>query len=145
MRPSDCKFSETHEWVRYNPKNKEAVIGITDYAVQQLSDLVHIELPREGAKATQGEPFGEIESVKTVADLVSPISGKITTVNKELASSDLEGLKKEPFEEGWLVKIRISDPTELDSLMTMKEYEEFLEAAEEEGNDDDDSDDDDFE
>lgn len=145
MRPSECKYSETHEWVRYNPKNKEAVIGITDFAVEQLSDLVHIELPKEGGKAEQGEPFGEIESVKTVAELVSPVSGKITAVNKELASSDLETLKEEPFEEGWLIKVKISDPTELDSLMSKKEYEEFLEAAEEEGSDDEEPDEDDFE
>lgn len=131
MRPDDIKFSETHEWVRYNEKKKEAVIGITDYAVKQLSDLVHIELPQVGETIEQGTSFGEIESVKTVAELVAPISGKILEINKEVAS-DLELLKDDPFEEGWLIKVKVSDPSELDSLMSKKEYEEFLESAEEE-------------
>lgn len=131
MRPDDYKFSETHEWIKYSDKKKEAVIGITDYAVKQLSDLVHIDLPKVGDSVEQGAPFGEIESVKTVADLVSPLSGKIIEVNKEVAS-DLDTLKEEPFEDGWLVKIKPSDPSELETLMSKKEYEEFLESAEEE-------------
>jgi glycine cleavage system H protein len=147
MRPEDCKFSETHEWVKYNEKKKEAVIGITDYAVKQLSDLVHIELPKAGESLEQGAPFGEIESVKTVADLVAPISGKVLEANKEVVS-DLDVLKEEPFEDGWLIKIKVSDPSDIDALMTKKEYEEFLESSEEEekeGKDDsEDVDEDDF-
>jgi glycine cleavage system H protein len=131
MRPDDYKYSETHEWIKYSDKKKEAVIGITDYAVKQLSDLVHIDLPKVGDSVEQGAPFGEIESVKTVADLVSPLSGKIIEVNKEVAS-DLDTLKEEPFDDGWLVKIKPSDPSELETLMSKKEYEEFLESAEEE-------------
>jgi len=140
MRPDDLKFTETHEWVRYNDKKKEAVIGITDYAVKQLSDLVHIELPKVGESIEQGAPFGEIESVKTVAELVAPISGKILEVNKEV-SSDLDLLKDEPFEEGWLIKVKASDPSEIESLMSKKEYEEFLESAEEEEKEPDDTED----
>jgi len=147
MRPEDCKFSETHEWVKYNDKKKEAVIGITDYAVKQLSDLVHIELPKAGESLEQGAPFGEIESVKTVADLVAPISGKGLEANKEVVS-DLDVLKEEPFEDGWLIKIKVSDPSDFEALMTKKEYEEFLESSEEEekeGKDDaEDVDEDDF-
>jgi glycine cleavage system H protein len=147
MRPEDCKFSETHEWVKYNDKKKEAVIGITDYAVKQLSDLVHIELPKAGESLEQGAPFGEIESVKTVADLVAPISGKVLEANKEVVS-DLDVLKEEPFEDGWLIKIKVSDPSDFEALMTKKEYEEFLESSEEEekeGKDDaEDVDEDDF-
>ncbi len=131
MRPNDCKYSETHEWVKYNEKKKEAIIGITDYAVKQLSDLVHIDLPKVGETIEQGAPFGEIESVKTVADLVSPLSGKVTESNKEVVS-DLDILKDDPFEDGWLIKIKVSDPSELESLMTKKEYEDFLESSEEE-------------
>lgn len=131
MRPDDCKYSETHEWIRYNDKKKEATVGITDYAIEQLSDLVHIELPKVGDSIEQGAPFGEIESVKTVADLVCPVSGKILEINKALAS-DLDTLKEEPFEDGWLVKIKVSDPAELESLMTRKEYKEFLDSSEEE-------------
>ena len=131
MRPEDCKYSETHEWVKYNDKKKEATIGITDYAVKQLSDLVHIELPKQNDSLEQGAPFGEIESVKTVADLVSPLTGKVLEVNKELVS-DLDTLKDEPFEGGWLLKIKVGDPAEMEALMSRKEYEEFLEAAQEE-------------
>jgi len=131
MRPDDYKYSETHEWIKYNPKTKEAVIGITDYAVKQLSDLVHLDLPKVGDNLEQGAPFGEIESVKTVADLVAPLSGKVLEINKEI-SGDLDTLKEEPFEDGWLIKMKPSDSSELESLMTKKEYEEFLESAEEE-------------
>jgi len=131
MRPDDCKYTETHEWVKYSDKKKEAVIGITDYAVKQLSDLVHVELPKAGEGLEQGAPFGEVESVKTVADLVSPVSGKVIESNKDVAA-DLDLLKDEPFEDGWLIKVKIADPSELDSLMTKKEYEEFLESSEEE-------------
>jgi glycine cleavage system H protein len=147
MRPDDYKYSETHEWIKYNEKKKEATIGITDYAVKQLSDLVHLELPKVGDTLEQGAPFGEIESVKTVADLVSPLSGKVLEVNKEVAA-DLDILKEEPFEDGWLIKIKPSDPSELESLMSKKEYEEFLESAEEEeeekADDSEDIDEDDF-
>lgn len=150
MRPDDYKFTETHEWIRYSDKKKEAVVGITDYAVKQLSDLVHIELPKVGDKVDQGAPFGEIESVKTVADLLAPLSGTITDVNKDLAS-DLDTLKDEPFEDGWIVKIKPSDTSELEPLMSKKEYEEFLAANEEDaedekkkGKEDEDVDEDDF-
>ena len=135
-RPDDYKYSESHEWIKYNEKKKEATVGITDYAVKQLADLVHIDLPKVGDSVEQGAPFGEIESVKTVADLITPLTGKIIEVNKEVAS-DLDTLKEEPFEDGWLVKIKPSDPAELESLMTKKEYEEFLESSEEDDKEDD--------
>ena len=128
-RPEDVKYTETHEWVR--AKKGEAVIGITDYAVKQLSDLVHIELPKVGESVDQGAPFGEIESVKTVADLVAPITGKITEVNSSLASNR-DVLKDDPFEEGWIVKLKVSDPAELESLMTGKEYQAFIVSSESE-------------
>jgi len=151
-RPEDYKYSESHEWIKYNEKKKEATVGITDYAVKQLADLVHIDLPKVGDNIEQGAPFGEIESVKTVADLVSPLSGKIVEVNKDIAGN-LDHLKDEPFEDGWLIKIKPSDTKELEPLMSRKEYEEFLESSEEgedEENDkkkktgDDDVDEDDF-
>ena len=155
-RPADAKYSETHEWILI-PKKGDAIIGITDYAVKQLSDLVHVELPKVGDAVEQGAPFGEVESVKTVADLVSPVTGKITAVNKEVAENpDL--LHDEPFEEGWLIKVKIDEKSEVDSLMDVKEYAEFIESAEEgdddgkekggdkakKGKDDDDVDEDDF-
>ena len=147
-RPDDYKYSESHEWIKYNEKKKEATIGITDYAVKQLADLVHIDLPKVGDTVEQGAPFGEIESVKTVADLIMPLTGKIIEVNKDIAG-DLDTLKEEPFEDGWLVRIKPSDHAELESLMTKKEYEEFLESSAEDHGDekkgkDEDVDEDDF-
>jgi glycine cleavage system H protein len=138
MRPEDYKYSETHEWIKYSEKKKEALVGITDYAVKQLADLVHIDLPKPGDNVEAGSPFGEIESVKTVADLVSPLTGKILEINKDLAG-DLDTLKDEPFEGGWLIKIKPTDTSELESLMTRKEYEEFLAAAEEDEEEETDS------
>jgi glycine cleavage system H protein len=142
-RPDDFKYTESHEWVKYNDKKKEATIGITDHAVKQLSDLVHIDLPKVGDSLEQGSPFGEIESVKTVADLVSPLTGKVVDINKDLAS-DLDTLKDEPFEDGWIIRVKPSDPAELESLMTKKEYEEFLEAEKAEEKESEDVDEDDF-
>ena len=148
MRPDDYKYSESHEWIKYNAKSKEATVGITDYAVKQLADLVHIDLPKVGDSVEQGAPFGEIESVKTVADLITPLTGKIIEVNKEVGG-DLDTLKEEPFEDGWLIRLKPTDPAELESLMTKKEYEEFLESSEEgekgeKGKEDEDVDEDDF-
>jgi glycine cleavage system H protein len=142
-RPDDYKYTESHEWVRYSDKKKEATIGITDHAVKQLSDLVHIDLPKVGDSLEQGSPFGEIESVKTVADLVSPLTGKVVEINKDLAS-DLDTLKDEPFEGGWIIRVKPSDPAELESLMTKKEYEEFLESEKAEEKESEDVDEDDF-
>jgi len=154
-RPSDAKYSETHEWVII-PKKGDAVIGITDYAVKQLSDLVHLELPKVGDTLEAGTPFGEVESVKTVADLVSPVSGKVTAVNKEVIENP-DILHEEPFEDGWLIKVKVTEKSDLESLMDSKEYQEFIEAAEEgggeeeegrtkkaKGKDEDDVDEDDF-
>ena len=135
MRPQDLKYTETHEWVKINGKKGEALVGITDYAVSQLSDLVHIDLPKAGEKVEQGAAFGEVESVKTVADLVSPVTGKIVDVNKEI-SEHPENLSEDPFEKGWLIKIKIEDTKDIESLMTAKEYEEFLESGKEEEEED---------
>lgn len=144
-RPSDLKYSETHEWVRMT--GKVATIGITDYAVKQLGDITHIELPKVGANVEQGSPFGEVDSVKTTADLISPVSGKVQAVNKEIAG-DFDGLAEDPFEDGWLVKIKVEDAKELENLMTANGYDEFITAAEagEKGEDEEagDVDEDDF-
>jgi glycine cleavage system H protein len=130
VRPEELRYTQTHEWVKITGKNT-AIIGITDYAVTQLRDIIHIELPKVGEEIEQGSPCGEIESVKTVADFVAPLSGKVTAVNKDLLS-DLDVLKDDPYEEGWFIKIRLSDPSEVDSLMSVDEYNEFVESQEEE-------------
>lgn len=134
MRPAGLKYTETHEWVKIEGKSV-AIVGITDYAVSQLSDLVHVELPKVGEKVEQGSAFGEIESVKTVSELISPFTGKITEVNKEVEKK-LDLISQEPFEEGWLVKIKFTDNSDLEPLMSGAEYKEFIEtseAGEEEG------------
>lgn len=138
MRPADLKFTETHEWVRINDKKHEASIGITDYAVKQLSDLVHLEIvSKEGDAIDQGAPFGEIESVKTVADLIAPIGGKVLAVNGELVEH-VDSLKEDPFDEGWMIKVQYQEPKELESLMDSKEYKEYLDSLEEEEEEKDD-------
>ncbi len=135
-RPLELKYTESHEWVRL--QDKTATVGITDFAVSQLSDLVHLELPEEGEELEQDSPFGEIESVKTVADLISPAGGKIAAVNEAVAKN-LDILHEDPYEEGWLVKIKINDPKELEDLMTAKEYETFLLGLNEPADDDKDA------
>lgn len=139
MRPADCKYSETHEWVKLD--GKTAIVGITNYAVSQLSDLVHIELPKVGENVEQGAPCGEIESVKTVAELASPVSGKIAEINKDLVDN-LTLLSEDPFEEGWLFKVKVKPnvATEMNTLMTSKEYGEFIESTEAEAKEDAESD-----
>jgi len=136
MLPEDLKYSETHEWVRILAKKREATIGLTDFAIKQLSDLVHIELPKVGETLEQGTPFGEIESVKTVADLVAPVGGTVTEVNHEV-ESDVEILKENAFEDGWLLKIKHEEPTELDALMSQKEYTDFLGTLEQDEDEED--------
>ncbi len=147
MRPEDARYSETHEWVRVNDKKKEAAVGITDYAVKQLSDLVHLEItPKVGDSIDPGAPFGEIESVKTVADLLAPIGGKILAVNQELIEN-VDALKTDAFDAGWMIKLKVNDAKGLDELMDAKEYKEYLASLEEEEGekkDGDEVDDDDF-
>ena len=141
MKPQDLKYAETHEWLKSSGK-KDAVVGLTDYALSQLSDLVHIDLPKVGDKVEQGTPFGEIESVKTVADLVSPVTGKIVQINTDIVDN-LDTLAEDPYEEGWLVKIRLDDKSEVDQLMSAKDYEDFLKTAKKE-EEDEEADDEDF-
>ncbi|MFN7181101.1 MAG: glycine cleavage system protein GcvH [Planctomycetota bacterium] len=122
-------FTETHEWIKV--VGNEGYIGITDYAVKKLTDLVHIELPDVGDEIVQGNPFGSIESVKAVSDLNAPVSGKVLEVNEEVITN-LDLISTEPYDEGWLIKISILDPTEFDSLMIKKDYENYIKTIEEE-------------
>ena len=127
MRPKDYRYSESHEWVSVS--GDTATVGITDFAVEHLSDLVYIELPRKGASAVKGKPFGEIESVKAVSELFSPVTGEIVEVNESVESA-LETLAKDPFRAGWLVKVRLKDKNELKSLMSSDEYDALVRAEE---------------
>lgn len=126
-RPSDLKYTATHEWVRV--AGDIATIGITDHAVEQLNDLVFIDLPEAGASTRKGGRFGEIESTKAVSDLVSPVSGEIVEVNTEVAA-DLQRISDSPFEGGWLIRVKMSEPAELDALLGSEDYATQLEAEE---------------
>ncbi len=124
MVPEDLKFTESHEWTKI--KGEKAVVGITDYAVEKLGDIVYVELPDLEKKVKQKEAFGVIESVKAVSDLYSPVSGKIVSVNDKLSNSpDL--LNKDPYGEGWILKIEVKDINEFNNLLSAKDYKELLE------------------
>lgn len=125
MNPNDRKYTKEHEWIKVEDAGTgRAVAGITDYAQDQLGDIVFVELPKLGATVTLMGKMGEIESVKSVSDLFSPVSGEVVEVNERLLDHP-EMANKDPFGEGWLIKVTMSDASELDNLMTSEEYESF--------------------
>ena len=124
MDPSALKYAKTHEWVAL--EGDVATIGISDFAVKQLTDLVYIELPDKGRSVTAGEAFGEVESVKAVSDLYAPVAGEVVEVNSSLAD-DLAALSDDAFGSGWIVKIKASDP-DLGALMDHAAYTKYCEA-----------------
>lgn len=117
--PDDLRYSKEHEWVRV--EDDTATIGITSFAADELGDVVFIELPEVGATLTQFGTFGVIESVKAVSDLYSPVSGEVTEVNEGLRDAP-ELLNSDAFGEGWIAKVRLSDPAEVDTLMDAEAY-----------------------
>ncbi|MHC5036123.1 MAG: glycine cleavage system protein GcvH [Planctomycetota bacterium] len=129
-RPADIKYTQTHEWVRL--EGEVGTLGITDFAVEHLSDLTFLSLPEVGDELRVGESFGEIESVKAVADLNTPISGEAIEVNTALLDN-LDMLTASPFEEGWMVKVKCSDLSEVENLLNLEQYEEQVRKEEEEG------------
>jgi glycine cleavage system H protein len=124
MNPKDLLYAETHEWVRVSEEGgrKIGTVGITAFALEQLTDLVHMVLPKVGTKVTAGEPFGEVESVKAVSDLYSPVTGEVTAVHSDLAQK-LETLASDPYNSGWMIKVAISDDSSLKRLMDTTTYE----------------------
>lgn len=122
--PKDLKYTPTHEWIRI--EGDRATVGITDFAVAELADLAFLELPARGAVVERGERFGEIESVKTVADLIAPLSGEVLEVNGAV-SENLDLLSDSPYGDGWLIRIRMRDPSEVESLLGAEAYERELE------------------
>jgi len=126
-RPTDLKYSPTHEWVRVDAD--VAVVGITDHAVEELGDLAFIDLPKAGTAVKKGERFGEIESTKAVSDLVSPVTGEILEVNQELVD-DLERISLSPFDRGWMIRVRMSRPAELSDLLSAEDYAAQISAEE---------------
>lgn len=122
--PTDLKYSETDEWVRV--EGDQAVIGITDYAQDQLGDVVYIELPWDKSQSIEKDAkFGDIESVKATSELISPLSGEIVKVNEELKDQP-ELINDDPYDKGWMCVIKLSNPAELDALKSADEYKNFL-------------------
>ena len=125
MNPEDLKYSEEHEWLRM--EGGTAVIGITHFAQDSLGDVVFVELPEVGSDVGQFEKMGEIESVKAVSDLYSPVGGKVVEVNESLNDSP-ELVNDSPYEKGWMIKVEVSDGSEIDRLMSASEYGVLVEA-----------------
>ena len=121
--PPGLKYSKEHEWVA--TEEAIATIGITDHAQEQLGEIVYIELPAVGEKVSKDDPFGVIESVKAVSDIYAPVSGTVVEVNEDLPESP-EIVNEDPYGDGWLIKIRISDTADFDDLMESSEYEEMI-------------------
>ena len=117
-------YAETHEWVDVTEESgqKDATIGISDFAIEQLNDLVYMDLPEPGKSVDVGEEFGEVESVKAVSPLYSPVAGEIVEVHSDLPDN-LDNLNEDPFDFGWIVKIKISDESSLESLMDYAAYQ----------------------
>ncbi len=121
--PIELKYTKDHEWASIN--GNTVTVGITDYAQHELGDIVYVELPEKGASVQKGEPFGEIEAVKTVASLFSPLSGKVAEVNPALADR-ADCINTDPYKSGWIIKITISDPAEITSLLSPDQYKELI-------------------
>ncbi len=120
--PKDLKYSEEHEWVK--DEDGKYRIGITYFAQSELGDIVFVELPEVGDEVTADEPFGSVESVKTVSELYAPISGKVVEVNEELEDSP-EFVNESPYEQAWMIVVEPSDVSELDALMSAEDYDKM--------------------
>ncbi len=121
--PPDLKYTKSHEWVRI--ENEIAIMGITDYAQHQLSDVVFVEMPQTGEAFTKGKVIGEIESVKAVDEFYMPLSGEILEVNNNI-SDNPELVNTSPYDEGWFLKIKMNNPSELDTLLLANQYQELI-------------------
>ena len=126
--PEDLHYSKDHEWVRVD--GNTAVIGITDYAQKSLGDVVYVELPKPGDEFAANESFGSVESVKAVSEMFTPVSGEVTEINEALADEP-EKVNADPYGEGWMIRIKMSHPGEVDSLLTAAEYEDFTKSESE--------------
>lgn len=121
--PKELRYSEEHEWVKV--EGNLARIGITDFAQSELGDIVFVELPEVGDEITVNEPFGSVESVKTVSELYAPISGKVVEINEDLDGSP-EFVNESPYEKAWMIVVELSDSSEVENLLTAEKYEEMI-------------------
>jgi glycine cleavage system H protein len=122
--PEDLRYTKEHEWLEV--RDGVATVGITQYAQAELGDIVYVELPQAGSAVVAGEPFGTVESVKAVSELFAPASGTVSEVNAALAASP-ERVNKDPYGEGWMIRITMADAKEIDTLMTAAQYRKYVE------------------
>ncbi|MDD2550738.1 MAG: glycine cleavage system protein GcvH [Bacteroidales bacterium] len=123
--PTDLKYSKDHEWIKV--EGDEVVIGITDFAQSQLGDIVFVEIETEDEDLDLEEVFGTVEAVKTVSDLFMPVAGKVITVNENLADNP-ELVNKDPYGEGWMIRVKLADAAQLDDLLSAEQYNELAKA-----------------
>lgn len=139
--PDGLKYSKEHEWVLV--EDKIAIIGITEFAQHELGDIVYVELPEVGEKVVKDDPFGAVESVKAVSDVFAPVGGAVVEINDTLPESP-ETINEDPYGDGWMIKVEMTDPDDLKDLMSAEEYAEYLEhqkEADEEKEEDEDEED----
>lgn len=122
--PDNLKYTKEHEWLRL--EGKEAFVGVTEYATSELGDIVFVEIETEGESLGKGDSFGTVEAVKTVSDLFMPVAGKVKSINPKLADNP-EIVNADPYGEGWLIKITIDNPGELDDLLSAEDYRSEVE------------------
>jgi glycine cleavage system H protein len=123
MLPDNLRYTKEHEWVRV--EGDKGVVGITDYAQNQLGDVVFLELPEAGRQLTAGQSFGTVESVKSVSELFAPVSGEVEEINSALVSSP-EAVNTDPYGQGWMIKVRLADAAQVASLMDAAAYAAFV-------------------
>jgi glycine cleavage system H protein len=121
--PKDLRYTEEHEWIKV--EGESVRVGITDFAQHELGDIVFVELPEVGDEVTADEPFGSVESVKTVSELYAPITGKIVAINEDL-NDNPEFVNESPYEKAWMIAIEPADSSEVEKLMTAEQYEELI-------------------
>ncbi len=130
MYPPELLYTKDHEWIRVDELT--GMIGITDHAQKELGDIVFVELPKPGDHVTAKESFGTVESVKAVSEIYSPVTGEVTAVNAKLQNNP-ELINSDPHGDAWLIKVNLTDRSEIDSLMSAEEYEAYIEAEKEKG------------
>jgi glycine cleavage system H protein len=127
MSPDDLLYTKEHEWIRVSEHT--GTVGVTDFATKELGEVVYVELPKVGDKFRAGDAFGNVESVKAVSELFIPCAGEVIDVNEELGNAP-EILNEDPYNKGWLIQIRLADPSEITDLMSAEEYDEYTKSEE---------------